>query len=178
MNTKELTTQELRHLVSLVESASGALSSGSALVEKLEKLISSSEGFRFPTGIDAADVAGLLRVAFDADYTDYFGIPGDTFVPEDFDHNEAPEGFRQSGLRHCTAPLMGGYVELHESEPNEGEEPQVWRLDGAAIQRGIDLLPVKLPDHYARAIKGPEHVYADSGELFIQLCLFGEERYC
>ena len=85
---------------------------------------------------------------------------------------------------HIHYPLSeGGAVILRDSElliddavSEVGEllEPD-WNLDRAAIQRGLDLLPIKSPRHLALWLSESED--AESGDVFIQLCLFGEIVY-
>jgi hypothetical protein len=51
-----------------------------------------------------------------------------------------------------------------------------WRLDRAAIDRGLKLMATKHPKHWGDFIG--ENDDADTADIFLQLCLLGELVYC
>lgn len=59
-------------------------------------------------------------------------------------------------------------VDLSPSEP----EPQKYYLDMNSIQLGLEIMSKKYPKHYADFIS--ERDDADTGDVFLQCCLFGE----
>tara|TARA_R110000824_G_scaffold31342_11_gene102161 strand:+ start:1750 stop:2163 length:414 start_codon:yes stop_codon:yes gene_type:complete len=70
-------------------------------------------------------------------------------------------------LRHYVIPVDGGTLELEaEGEPGKLE------LHRGHLKRGLQLLVDKHPGHFADVIS--EHEDASTGDIFLQLCLFGE----
>jgi hypothetical protein len=65
-------------------------------------------------------------------------------------------------------------VALEEAcEP--GEAGLVHKLDGEAIERGLRLMAQEYPQRFANWHS--ENEDAEDGDVFVQLCLFGEVRY-
>jgi len=64
-------------------------------------------------------------------------------------------------------PFLGGAVTIH---PGEGEDPVV--LDGAALQRGLQVMADKYPQHWGNFVG--DCADAETGDVFIQCCCFGE----
>jgi hypothetical protein len=74
---------------------------------------------------------------------------------------------------HLDYPLNKGGAILIQSlaEPEKG----LLRLDLPVIQRGLELLASKKPAHWADFLN--ENNDADTGDVFLQLCLFGDVIY-
>lgn len=145
----------------------------------------------FNVKISKKIIADLLRSAIEAGRTYGIGYWGfadlDTSVqPYVLNEYSAPK-FREAALKECEAgdgeiwyvhwPLLeGGSVGFVEHmEENPGKEPVFHKLDAHAIQRGLDVMFEDYPNVFANILEygadGP------GGDLFIQCCLFGEEKY-
>lgn len=57
----------------------------------------------------------------------------------------------------------------------KANDVEVWRLDMDAIKRGCDVMSTKFPRHWANFIA--ENEDADTGDAFVQCCLFGDLVY-
>lgn len=58
----------------------------------------------------------------------------------------------------------------------DDDEAELRKLDLDAIERGLQLLRDKHPRHWADFVTGNDD--ADTGDTFLQLCLFGEVVFC
>ena len=76
--------------------------------------------------------------------------------------------------RHIEYPLNpGGAVKLEIDDPIDNKSTQtIYKLDLKAIKRGLDVMNEKYPRHMANFLQ--ENEDADTGDVFIQCCLFGE----
>jgi hypothetical protein len=63
----------------------------------------------------------------------------------------------------------------HLKESFDKPEPKKYRLDLEAIDRGLQLMADKYPRHFADFVG--ENEDASTGDVFLQLCLFGELVY-
>ena len=81
----------------------------------------------------------------------------------EYEHLDLP--FTANGAVVC--------VESNDLQPLD-ELPE-WRLDRAALDRGLKLLATKHPRHWADFFT--ERDDADTGDVFLQLCLLGEVVY-
>lgn len=72
----------------------------------------------------------------------------------------------------------GGALLIHDMEA-ENSENEVLRLDGTAIQRGLEALVAKYPYHVANILNKESDPISDdnTGDAFLQCCLFGEIIY-
>ena len=73
---------------------------------------------------------------------------------------------------HVDYPLTGGAVRCQVTDE---EDPDELILDRAAIDRGLALLPTMAPRHLADILS--ENDDAETGDIFLQLCLLGEVVY-
>lgn len=83
-------------------------------------------------------------------------------VKVEFAHNELPLTER-------------GAVVLTESNDGPLDDQPRWRLDRAAVERGLRLLAEKYPGHWAEFLT--ENEDADTGDVFVQLAVLGELVY-
>jgi hypothetical protein len=138
-------------------------------------------GFRYPTGMTAEIVIGLICNLWDSNYMSYWGIRGDVTRPEGYDQKEAPGdgGWTDGYCAKYTVPLMGGSVALFDSETvdfDDADQKPDWHLDGEAIQRGLDCFPRYAKGrHYADAISQNDD--ATTADVFVQCCIFGGVPY-
>lgn len=73
-------------------------------------------------------------------------------------------------------PLVDGCsLILSDKEEDDGPNKQTWILDRAAIDRGLQTLAAKYPHHFADILD--ENDDANTGDAFLQCCLFGELVY-
>jgi hypothetical protein len=72
-------------------------------------------------------------------------------------------------------PLTGGAVLISNAPAEAPGEVTIARLDLAAIARGLRLMYDTQPRHYCDFIGGNED--AITGDVFLQLCLYGEVVY-
>ena len=131
--------------------------------------------FKVRTKVDAGQVRGLLCCAFEG---------GSNYWYVDVAMASTPEGYTRSDFRtggkaqtkgdywHWSQllPTMGGSVTLRV----EGE-CGLHTLDAAAIERGLQLMAdAELCDsrHWADFVN--ENEDACTGDVFLQLCLFGD----
>lgn len=73
---------------------------------------------------------------------------------------------------HLDYPLNeGGALIIVDNEDDEKE----YRLDLEAIKKGIQIMSEKYPWHFSNFINETDD--ADTGDTFLQCCLFGEAIY-
>lgn len=75
-------------------------------------------------------------------------------------------------FRHIGYPLAAGGAVVIADQENEGK---IYRLTPKAVARGWELLKNDQPRHYADVLS--EDADATTGDVFLQLCLFGEVIY-
>lgn len=78
------------------------------------------------------------------------------------------------GWAPAEVPFIGGTVVLSITDAGPGEE-NLLHLDLDAIQRGLKLMAANHPKHFADFMV--ENYDAITGDVFIQLCVFGEIIY-
>jgi len=76
-------------------------------------------------------------------------------------------------FRHLDYPLNKGGALMIGDDDDPKHNPT--RLDLDAIQNGLQLMADKYPSHYADFIM--ENEDASTGDVFLQLCLFGDVIY-
>lgn len=132
--------------------------------------------FRVKTEVTVTfeQIANLLGSAFDpsvastaywADIKGYIEPKVRTYVGDtDWDKNY---------YKYMYHPLNegGGIVVEDIEDPDNGP----WTLDFRAIQRGLQLMAEKHPRHFSDLIN--ENDDAETADVFVQLCLFGEVVY-
>lgn len=73
---------------------------------------------------------------------------------------------------HLHWPLSeGGNLCIFDRESEE-EDREYWTLDMESIQRGLQVMADKYPRHFGDFLAGNDD--ADTGDVFLQCCLFGE----
>lgn len=71
-------------------------------------------------------------------------------------------------------PVCGGSVLVTECDPDTGET-KAHALDRAAIERGLVSMSIKSPTYFGDFISQNDD--AETGDVFLQYCLFGEIVY-
>ena len=79
------------------------------------------------------------------------------------------EGYRTYSYLPC---MMGGYVTVRDAY-DEGRP--IMTLDALAVATGLTLMAQDYPEQWANFIA--ENEDADTGDVFLQCCLFGEVIY-
>lgn len=140
-----------------------------------------------PMTITLARVSDLLCSAFEGGSNYWYEIK-EQKEPERFDFYSMPDDIPdgQRGERrprvfpHLDYPLNPGGSLLiaagDEGDPNSYRDEKTgataWRLDLEAVGRGLALLATAQPSHFADFLA--ENDDATTGDVFLQLCLFGE----
>lgn len=74
---------------------------------------------------------------------------------------------------HIDYPLnKGGSLVIRCIEGDRINGKTHWKLDLAAIRKGLQLMAEKSPRHYANFVNEDDD--AETGDVFLQYCLFGE----
>lgn len=84
-----------------------------------------------------------------------------------------PTGKTANDYKNAFLPLVeGGAVKFKTLENDEINGAKSWLLNLDSIKRGLDLMSNKYPRHFNNFIK--ENDDAETGDVFLQCCLFGE----
>lgn len=67
-----------------------------------------------------------------------------------------------------------GYLIIKDKE-DDSDKPELYRLDRNIIERGIRIMSKKYPWHFENFIK--DEADAETGDVFLQCCLFGDIVY-
>jgi len=76
-------------------------------------------------------------------------------------------------FRHLDYPLNEGGALIIGDMEDEDSEPK--RLDLKAIQKGLQVMAKKYPKHMADFLNDNDD--ADTGDVFLQCCIFGDAIY-
>jgi hypothetical protein len=120
--------------------------------------------------IKLEDVANLLVSAFEGGSNYWYNIK-EVIKPKDEDLYRS---FRENGEleyfpKYISYPLSeGGALVIEDSE--DCQAPSLLNL--VSIQVGLRLMATKHPEHFENFIS--DNADADTGDVFLQLCLFGE----
>lgn len=129
----------------------------------------------YPAGLNFQMVSDLLCNAWDGGACAYWGIRGETAIPGDY---TPPKSHPELWEAKYTAPMLGGSIPFFDADTvdwDDDDQAPDWTLDGAAIQRGLDCFHAVAPRHFVDAIGHNDD--ADTADVFVQLCLFGEIVY-
>jgi hypothetical protein len=92
-----------------------------------------------------------------------------------------PPGFhfqldKDQVFRHIDYPLNeGGALVIGIKDDFEDETDETWRLDTASLTKGLVTMAQKYPRHWGDFIQ--ENDDAETADVFLQCCLFGEIVY-
>jgi hypothetical protein len=113
-------------------------------------------------------ISDLLCSAFEGG-SNYWYVINEFVKPKDLTFRTD----KDQVFRHLDYPLNeGGALILGDMEDEDSEDK---RLDLEAIQRGLKIMSEKYPRHMMDFINDNED--ADTGDVFLQCCLFGEAIY-
>lgn len=83
------------------------------------------------------------------------------------------DGVHYQQLFSWMAPFIQGVeVVLTDSTEEGGGPPEPWILDRSKLIGGISILASKYPRHFANIVG--DNSDADTGDAYLQCCLFGE----
>lgn len=79
--------------------------------------------------------------------------------------------------RHMDYPLnAGGYLIVSDAKGEDDKEKQTKKkLNLAAVEEGLTLMSTEQPQHFANFMA--ENDDAETGDVFLQLCVFGKLVY-
>jgi hypothetical protein len=122
--------------------------------------------------VDPDDVEGLLCCAFEG---------GSNYWYADLEADTYPEGKSRKDFEyyHMELPLVeGGSVKFRDAEEvheDSADDDGYYRLDLAKVTKGLEVMAVKFPRHWADFIN--ENTDATTGDVFLQCCVFGDVIY-
>lgn len=136
--------------------------------------------FKVTQDITAEKIRGLLCDAFEGG-SNYWYMIEEAVYPKGLsnaDYGEGGKGQDGESYWHWAQLLPtqeGGAVIISSKEGDEINGSKRWKLDKHAIQRGLDVMREKYPRHFGDFLA--ENDDADTGDVFLQCCLFGELIY-
>jgi hypothetical protein len=80
------------------------------------------------------------------------------------------ELMKRDGFWHLETPFDGGVLELRDAEENT-----VYRIGRDEVEGALSVMWHKHRPHWFNLIE--DNFDADTGDVFLQLCCFGEVRY-
>jgi len=114
--------------------------------------------------------ADLLCSAFEGGSNYWYVIEEMVYPPgkaaKDFQYPHLEIPFLEGGAIRISSGAGG------EEHRNPNDTKGLWTLDRAAVRIGWERMIAEQPQHYADAMT--EKADASTGDVFLQLCLFGE----
>jgi hypothetical protein len=123
--------------------------------------------------ITAARVSETLCCAFEGGSNYWYEIK-DFIAPKNFDNTPADD----ICFKHLSYPINEGgalLIGVKGGDKAEGHAGALFRLDLDAITKGLAVLAEKFPDRLAEIVD--ENEDAETGDILLQICLFGEVVY-
>jgi hypothetical protein len=79
-------------------------------------------------------------------------------------------------FRHIDYPTNpGGYLIVSDGGEESGDDVKKVKLDLEACERGLQVMAEKYPRHFSNMLQDNDD--AETGDVFLQCCLFGELVY-
>jgi hypothetical protein len=128
--------------------------------------------FKATVQVDPDKVKDLLACAFDGG-SSYWAVIDDYFFANGIGINDFKEGGRFADKNHAIAvsiPFQPGCGINIES--NDDTDPMKSVLNLENLQKGFQLMAEKHPRHFADFMD--DNTDATTGDVFLQMCLFGE----
>lgn len=121
--------------------------------------------------VSSKRVADILVGAFEGGSTYWIEevLPG----PEVSGFGSKKAGDDDYYPRTIRYPLSGGYIEVRVSE--DPDPTKKYRLDQTALKRGLETMAAKYQKHWANLVGDNDD--AETADVFLQCCLFGEIVY-
>ena len=73
---------------------------------------------------------------------------------------------------HDVPFMKGGYIDICDKHEPKNPKREKGRLDRAAIEKGFQVMLEKAPRHLGNLLA--DHADAETGDVFLQCCLFGQ----
>jgi hypothetical protein len=103
--------------------------------------------------------------------TKFIEPPGELWVSE-FDKKHLWHG---EPYRHIAYPMTEGGALVIKDIENDDENAETYRLDLIALQKGVQVMSEKYPHHFSDFVNQNDD--AETSDVFLQCCLFGEIVY-
>lgn len=126
----------------------------------------------YQASITLEQVSSLLVSAFEGGSNSWYMIE-EEILPTTWEFDSEPKRENNKHWRQDVALNPGGALLI--SDKND-EEHIPFRLDLESIQKGLDLMATQEPRHFQDILD--ENADAETGDIFLQYCLFGEIVYC
>lgn len=136
--------------------------------------------FEVKSKVSRERVGHLLSCAFEGGSNYWYRIE-ETHKPDRFEYyscKKNPGEEKQEVFPHIDYPLNpGGHLIVSDFYGADGDEEQMVRktLDLAALSLGLQRMEEMYLHHFVNFMKGDED--AETGDVFLQCCLFGEIVY-
>lgn len=129
--------------------------------------------------VDANDIINLLVNAFDSGATGYWAARAEVELPEDFDIYSLkwlkdPDSWAQVRKVYIAPFVDGGRVVLF-GHGDDGEDGERFILDFKAIEQGVQVMARDYPNRWADF--RCQNDDSETGDIFVQCCVFGEVIY-
>lgn len=131
------------------------------------------------TMIDDEKIRNLLCCAFEGG-SNYWYMHTRNILPDGVTYADFQEGGKHTVADYWhpseLIPFVDGcaLIITTEAAGDEGDKIER-RLDRAALERGLQIMAEKYPRHFANVVS--ENEDAETGDVFLQCCLFGEIVY-
>lgn len=132
----------------------------------------------FTINITNDQVSALLVNAFEGGSTYWMNsYDYDRLGDREAEELHTPLGLRlEAKFQHGWLPLADCPITVFwDEDENDSSSQTHGTLDRAALQRGLDVMSTRYPRHMADAVQGNDD--ADTADVFLQCCLFGELVY-
>lgn len=126
---------------------------------------------KITTTVDITDqrIKDLLCSAIEGGSNYWYTIAGYVYP----DGKTAADYKGEEDPRYMLLPLVeGGAVQFETHDDDEIKGAKSWLLNLDSIKRGFEVMRDKYPRHFANFIS--ENDDAETGDVFLQSCLFGE----
>jgi hypothetical protein len=134
---------------------------------------------KVPAVLSNEVIKGLLSCAFEGG-SNYWYVIAASKCPKGTAKNDFGEGGKMQGKEYWhwsqLIPLCpGGALVIRSLEDDEINGQKSWVLNRKTLARGARVMAEKYPHHWANAVR--DNADAETGDVFLQCCLFGELVY-
>jgi len=138
--------------------------------EPIVELSKSNLTFSVRTPVDPNRIADLLCSAFDGGVG--YWVSFRTYMPKEPDWSWCKDKSQWESVRKCyVASLCGGHVKITDLL----DDDKVYKLDRAALIRGLEVMSSKYPWHFMNFINEDDD--AETGDVYLQCCVLGDVVY-
>jgi hypothetical protein len=122
------------------------------------------------------DIRGLLCSAFEGGSNYWYANLDYSLADITLDQCRPGGQYAVEGWEHpfYVVPFLPGCA-LTLTDSENSDPTKVFRLDRESLERGVKVMAEKYPHHLAEVLR--ENADADTGDVFLQCCLFGELVY-